>query len=845
LDNWDGIWNSCIASNVQIIMTMRWALVALALLLGVVEANADGQYIHAQLHNAEGWLRNKQYTYAPGPPTAPFRRVNAGPGWDPAASQYTSGQLVNNYQLISPGTCTSSPTGNGPSGTGTDITDGTCHWKYTSVVDYVTLTGWILDGGGPWVSGTWYGPRDTAYVVASNSDAFQQIVAGCISTVAPSTSITPNASGELDTGDGCRWLYIGRVTYSSGAKTFGHERWWRDSFQGYIMPSTYTATASIAMAAHSVMTVTAVTSGTITVGADVNGTGVPYGVQIYAQLTSDEPGGALGLRGTYQVTPDFLNVSSTTMTGGVGILTVTTPPVTHKIDVALGGKSVMAHPAMTDPGRAQGAGQIGTAVISGTSPGGPFVLNRSQAIHGPGGPTDPTTIYYGRLGQADLLTGDIHYVQLWNDREYLAGGPTGEMGPYIWIRFQVYSPNDTALDLAGEYGHSGFHASQYAASVAGWAGFQGHIEAAPGEGFADTLAANPSLPLAGYNINYGVGLRGNTGNPGILISENGLYWKGLQIKGDGEQAIAYETNDRNAGGEIFERNLIQGGTNGRGGFHPATIVCLALCDYYNNLIIATGTSAIHEVYGAYIVNNTIVCPSNTCWSGANSGRNWIVTSGSVLHGNAVFGFQHFHTSDWYGEEYATPPNLPHYPSTVQGVNNMTDTPSSDGADFPSTYWEDTLLGNVRLYALPFYTGATYPPSFTNDGNGNPIVGPLPPICATTPGFLIFPSNVTTPSKCQVTHGVSASAAFVSWPGNYRINPAGPLVGAGSTYGIIYMCGWDGSFVMTSTPWSGCIMSYDAADLLGTPRPQNGRYDVGAVQMLGGGFGLPAGRLLFR
>jgi hypothetical protein len=655
---------------------------------------------------------------------------------------------------------------------------------------------------------------------------------------------TPDGTGSRDTGDGCRWLYIGPITYTSETSSkYFHQRWWRDTFYGYITGVTYSATASITMVGHSVMTVTAVSSGTITVGADVNGTGVPAGVQVYAQLTSDEAGGALGGRGTYQVTPDYLNVASTTMTGGVGILTVTTPPATHKIDVVT--RSLISHPAMTDPGRVQGAGQLGTNVVSGTSRGGPFTLNRSQAIHGPGGPTDPTLMYYGRLGQVDLQTGDIHHAQLWNDHEYIPG-QNGEMGPYIWMTYHATSPNDTSIDLDTEYGSSGWHAPPYATSVAGLQGFAGHVEAAPGESFSDTLAANPSLPLAEYNINYGVGIRGTNGLPALAVSENSVRWKRLQIKGDSEQAFFYDVTDRNGSDEVFERNLIQGGTAGRAGVHPATIVCLAQCYYYNNLIITTGQSAIYEVYGATVVDNTIVCPSGTCWSAANHTRNWIVTQGAMMHGNAVFGFQHFVSDDWYGEELVQPPKFPSSWATVQGVNNVTDTPSSDGADFPSTYLVDTIENNTHRYAMPFYTGATYPPSFTENADGSRRTTD-PPICAWSPGVTPIFHSVLTHSTCTVTHGVSPSAAFVAWPGNYRINPTGPLVGAGATFGAIMMCGWQADWSMSTNPWSGCYMPYDAADMFGTQRPQNGRYDVGAVMLTSGpppsaSFG---GRMLLR
>jgi hypothetical protein len=685
--------------------------------------------------------------------------------------------------------------------------------------------------------------------------------------------LTSDGLGTRDTGDGCRWLYIGPITYTSEttAKML-HEKWWRDSFQGYITSMTYTATASIAMVnvpqfpagqQHSVMFVTAVTSGTITIGADVNGSGVPAGVQVYSQLTGT--GGATcpdvtcnGGIGTYEVTPDFLNVSSTAMNGGVGILTVTTPPATHKIDVTT--KARISHPSMTDPGRSDGgSGLYGTYVVSGTSPGGPFNLSNPQAIHGPGGPTDPTTLYYTRFGQVDIQSGDIHHAQLWNDREYVPGS-NGEMGPFIWENLHEISPNDTSIDEAGEYGPSGYHAPAYAASVAGMFGFMPHWEAAPGESFADTLAANPGVPLSGYNINNGVGIHGSGGNPAITVSMNELRLKRLQIKGDSRQVFFYNTTDRNGSGITFERNIIESGNAGRWpDTIDATIVCLAQCNYYNNLIISSAQEAVRGVYGAYLTNNTIVCPSGTCYAAHENTWNWVVSSGVMMYGNAVFGFQTVFADDWYGDGL-TPPRLRGEFATFQGTNNVTDTPSTDGADFPNQYLVDPFYG-YKLYAMPTYTGAQYPWSvFTQEVDGSPRTS-NPVLCGWSQGPTPISKGIQEQGVCSVTHGVSPTAAFVSWPGNYRINPTGPLVGAGADYGYMYfnngqvnvnghialLCGYTASnWAMTATPWSGCFPPYNT-DIFGTARPQASGYDVGAMQT-NNGYGPPAaygGRLLFR
>jgi len=177
----------------------------------------------SQIHNACGWEPNASYTYSAGPPTAPFTRVNNGPGWTPSGSSscgpgtYTNGQALNNYQLISPGTCTSASSG-GPSGTGSDIVDGVggtaCHWKYVSGVDYVTLTGWTLDNGNLWASGTVYGFYDIVATNAAGTSQYIQIGGGCISIVQPA-----GTASDLQTADGCEWRYNGSITYTSRVGT--------------------------------------------------------------------------------------------------------------------------------------------------------------------------------------------------------------------------------------------------------------------------------------------------------------------------------------------------------------------------------------------------------------------------------------------------------------------------------------------------------------------------------------------------------------------------------------------------------------------------------------------------
>jgi hypothetical protein len=89
-----------------------------------------------------------------------------------------------------------------------------------------------------------------------------------------------------------------------------------------ITASTFSVTGSIA---GDVLTVSAVTSGTIVNGATVSGTGIATGTQVLSQL-SGTPGGV----GTYRVNIPEQTVASTTVSGTYGTFTVgtlTTTPV--------------------------------------------------------------------------------------------------------------------------------------------------------------------------------------------------------------------------------------------------------------------------------------------------------------------------------------------------------------------------------------------------------------------------------------------------------------------------------------------------------------------------------------
>lgn len=167
-----------------------------------------GAMIISQIHNAPGWQPSHTYTEATGPAT----RVVSGPGWNPANRNYRPGEALDAYQLTSQGRCTSAP-GDGPRGTGAAIADGTCTWKYLSVVDYISLTGWAFDNQ-PWKHGALYHYRD--YVTSDSPLRAYTLTQerSCASSVAPTG--TGDAKSMIVTEDGCYWQYQADIIYTSG-----------------------------------------------------------------------------------------------------------------------------------------------------------------------------------------------------------------------------------------------------------------------------------------------------------------------------------------------------------------------------------------------------------------------------------------------------------------------------------------------------------------------------------------------------------------------------------------------------------------------------------------------------
>lgn len=123
--------------------------------------------------------------------------------------------------------------------------------------------------------------------------------------------------------DGSSQAKPGQVAYANfadGKVTFGTAATKTGALTGSIAATTFSVTGSIA---DNVLTVTAVGSGTVVAGGTISGTGVTSGTKITRQLT-----GTAGGVGTYEVSIGEQTVTSTTISGTYGLMTVTVAPAT-------------------------------------------------------------------------------------------------------------------------------------------------------------------------------------------------------------------------------------------------------------------------------------------------------------------------------------------------------------------------------------------------------------------------------------------------------------------------------------------------------------------------------------
>jgi hypothetical protein len=188
----------------------------------------------------------------------------------------------------------------------------------------------------------------------------------------------------------------------------------------------------------------------------------------------------------------------------------------------------------------------------------------------------------------------------------------------------------------------------------------------------------------------------------------------------------------------------------------------------NSLVISHGTTGVWSKYDVYILHSTIVNPDHTRGSiGIESYWNGYGPGYTVISNTGVFGFAHAtgHLTMAFG--------LP-ATSFWRGDHNATDSSATDSGSLTSMF--------NQAYTVDPLPGATY--------------------------------------------GVSMTSAFGSGS-DWRLANGSLLRGIGSAFGSF------SSVQANCAPTSNCaqkaIYNFDTPDIIGTPRPQADRYDIGAWQ----------------
>jgi hypothetical protein len=135
------------------------------------------------------------------------------------------------------------------------------------------------------------------------------------------------------------------------------------SVTGAITAQTASVTGSIGGPNGNILTVTAVSSGTLVPGGTISGTGVASGTQILSQIS-----GTPGVIGTYFVSIPEQSVASTTISETYGLLTVS----------AVGSGAVAVGGVLSGTGVV--AGTVVTALGTGQGGTGTYIVNNNTAV---------------------------------------------------------------------------------------------------------------------------------------------------------------------------------------------------------------------------------------------------------------------------------------------------------------------------------------------------------------------------------------------------------------------------------------------------------------------------------
>lgn len=383
---------------------------------------------------------------------------------------------------------------------------------------------------------------------------------------------------------------------------------------------------------------------------------------------------------------------------------------------------------------------------------------------------------YVNTGTANQAFNVPYVASLWNDREYLLGS-NGENDSNTTILQGHHSTLNHTVNTGYPF------ECNSVGYVAGINNCYINIVAAPGESFADYLAAHPSAALTGYDQSRGVGIKGT-----FNISDTPVNFKRLQFFNASGQA--FFTHGRDWFDSSIENSIIEVGTSGAS-VGNAAVNGGNMLNYSNDLIIAHGPGAMgaFNVYVGSVEHSTIVNPEGTGLAGIQRSFNWFWSQGMIINNTVVAGFAHFTAAP-------TPIPNPADPNSDGGVtfsstaNNMTTSPSPNpNTGYPNYAAPDPSTGFTALFGVDSLTHYDYPVTNT-------------------------------------VYSVSPTGLFMG-PNDYRIPPTSPLHGAGANFGPVNICPEGGDPVVGAVHWP-CPFNFDNPDIQGATRPATGQ-DIGAIQ----------------
>jgi hypothetical protein len=386
------------------------------------------------------------------------------------------------------------------------------------------------------------------------------------------------------------------------------------------------------------------------------------------------------------------------------------------------------------------------APITYTSGAGKYVPHQSTAwVNGHLQVTSNITHSY----EADLWHDQEYILGIGNEVQYGVNSPDYPIDANALLRLH----NDHYNDMVGGRADAG-------ANYPPGAGLHGMnfptiITAAPGESFADTLAANPGLPLTGYDASKGVAIHGQ-----IESEDNSVILRRLQVKNDGY--LAFRAINRQCNQCVVDSGILEAqGTAFTAGADMMVVNSLVVCHGANN-------PCVKFDYPGVLSHSTVVNPEGNGDTCAVVNWDWW-WPGVYVVDTGCFGFAH----------------------AAAGIKNFC-------AD---------SLSCANFIGTRNATSAPREPEFQRVGSSWDGVNPM-----------------YTRAISDTVYGLNPSNVFVAWPGDYRLKPTSPLVGAGMAYGTFKTRGIDANNFNDGT----ITPAGDTPDILGIVRPPTGQ-DIGAWQ----------------